>query len=140
VENRLRRLRDTVVSRVGRRSGLLLIFAITAMVYGSGLLAGYVPTFDTALDVPVYVYGFMFLFASLVGFLGVIFRWVKMPYAVSVATAVFWAMLLAVFWQSPFGWTAATSWFGIAMMCFYAATWPRRLSPDIETKNTDGDS
>jgi len=140
VKTRLRRLRDYVVSHVGRRSGLLLIFAITALFYGAGLLAGYEPTFNNALDLPVHLFGYMFIGAALIAFLGIIFRWSKVPYATSVAVAFFWAGLLAVFWANPFGWTAAMSWVGIALMCFYAATWPRVRRPgQRENKSTDAD-
>jgi hypothetical protein len=102
--------------RVVSRSELLFLYSVIVITYGIGLLSGYHPTFDKVFAIQVGAFGYMFIATGVICLLGILFDWGKVPYALSVSVAVFWACVLVVFWSSPegFSWVAALSWIFIA--------------------------
>ena len=121
----LRRAR--FLRRFGHRRAVLAGFSAVAITYGSGLVAGYRPTFSAAYHLPVTGFGWAFITAGL--FTLPRFRHDGLQYAAAELAAFAWALLLATHWRQPYGWTAGVSWFGIAAGLLLASAWPDAPRP-----------
>ena len=118
--------------RFGHRGSVLAGYAAVCEVYGTGLALGYRPTFHAAFHLPVAVFGWAFVAAGATVALGAPRRRDGLHYAVAVATASTWALLIGTHFASPYGWTAGVSWAGIALGLLLASAWPnapRRVRP-----------
>jgi len=109
---------------VGQRGLLLLAFAVTVIGYGTGLIAGYQPTFTSALGIPDELFGVMFLADGVILLLGAFLQWRRFPYAFAASVSFFWAFILTGFWALPFGWVASMSWLGMGLVQVIATIWP----------------
>lgn len=130
----MRKRLNKLVARVGQRGVLLLVFAITSLAYGAGLLLGYHPTFNHALDIDVRYFGLMFVATGLVCLIGALNRWGRFPYSFAVTTTTFWICLLFTFWSyhRGFAWVAIMPWVMIDLTQLLAAIWPEPETQPIQ--------
>jgi len=115
-------------NHIGQRGALLLVFAATYIAYGAGLLFGYHPTFSRALDVPVSMFGYLFIAAGIVFLVGAIFRFSRVPFSVALSVTTFWVFMLLIFWSTHrgFAWVAVMPWVTIGFTQLISA-----LQPDL---------
>jgi hypothetical protein len=109
---------------MGYRGSYLGILSFGFALYGLGLILGYKPTFLHALGVDVWVFGVAWIAVGCVVVTGVFAGDDRIQFAVAVAAMTGWALMLAIFWQAPFGWTAAVSWLTPDLATMLAASWP----------------
>jgi hypothetical protein len=108
----------------GRRGAALGLVAVLFTAYGTGLVAGYRPTFAVALHLPVTSFGWTFIAAGAFVLTGVERRSDRWQFAVAVLVMMLWALLLATHWTQPYGWAAAVSWLGPCALTVLIAGWP----------------
>ena len=111
-------------ARAGYRGLGLATFAATCFLYGSGLLAGYHPTFFTAYGLRTEVFGWCFIGLGCFALTGVLLREDRWHYAACTLCLSAWVLLLATHWTQPYGWAAAVSWMSVCGALVIAAAWP----------------
>lgn len=113
---------------LGQRGILLLAFAFTTLGYGFGLVAGYQPTFTSALGIPNFGFGLMFIIDGTLLTLGALLKWGRFPPAIAASVSFFWAFILTGFWAAPFGWVASMSWLGLGFVQLVCTIWPEPVT------------
>jgi hypothetical protein len=113
----------------GRRGTALVLIAAVFAAYGTGLLVGYRPTFAIALNLPVTVFGWVFVGSAVFVAVGAWLRSARWQFAYAVLVMALWALLLATHWTEPYGWAAAVSWMGPCALTVLIAGWPEDRPP-----------
>jgi hypothetical protein len=122
----------TALRRFGHRGSVLTGYGLVCVAYGTGLAAGYAPTFRTAFRLPLTEFGWAFIATGIAVAAGAPRRRDGAHFALAVASATGWALLIATHWASAYGWAAGVSWAGIAAGLLLASAWPnapRRVRP-----------
>lgn len=110
--------------RLGHRGAALTTVAVTFLAYGTGLVSGYEPTFAVAYRYPIGDFGWVFIGMAAFMVTGIFLHRDAVHYATAELGMTAWAILLATHWTQPFGWTAAVSWWGLALGLFVVSAWP----------------
>lgn len=113
-----------LLRRFGHRGAVLNGYAAVAISYGVGILFGYRPTFTSAFNIPVSMYGVVFVAIGLFSLSWLVCGCDRWQYGISVGWSVFWGFLLSSHWTLPYGWAAGISWYGIAAGLFISSAWP----------------
>jgi hypothetical protein len=110
--------------RFGHRGSVLIGYAAVCEAYGTGLAIGYAPTFHAAFHLPLTEFGWVFIATGVTVAAGAPRRRDGAHFALAVASATGWALLIATHWASAYGWAAGVSWAGVAAGLLLASAWP----------------
>ena len=127
-----------LAGRAGFRGLGLATFAATCFLYGSGLLAGYHPTFFAAYGLRTETFGWCFVGLGFFALTGVPLREDRWHYAACTMCLSGWVLLLATHWTQPYGWAAAVSWMSVCGALVIAASWPEPARHHLEDPDPPG--
>jgi hypothetical protein len=136
---------DTLRKRIGRRGGILLLFAVVDFAYGGSLLAPTAAaTIGTAVGwrqhyAPIWVWGATWLFVGTVLMIGAFSRRDEFAYAVAIGWKIIWSLTSVASWlfgDVQRGWVSAFIWGFVAGIVGVISGWPEPVvappDPDPE--------
>lgn len=119
-----------MIRSIGLRGCYLGFLSVGFFAYGVGLIAGYQPTFLSALGASTRLFGYVWTVVAIAVSTGIWISRDALHFLLAVIMMAFWAIVLITFWKGGYGWAAGISWLTLMANTILVGIWPN-LDPPL---------